>query len=153
MWFIGVEVEQEMSAPPPKKNSGSAPDSVYFSSTESYENNTTFQRKKGGGSPLGSPLKFTHAVMAKCPVIMIGRESSITLSGIFLGRMGRKTCTLGSRHDPRLSKTPINVSSSPGGREGQVLHTAELVVCASFHIAVFLHKGLLGGTLPKRVNF
>ena len=24
MWFIGVEVEQENSAPPPKKNSGSA---------------------------------------------------------------------------------------------------------------------------------
>ena len=24
MWFIGVEVEQEKSAPPPKKNSGSA---------------------------------------------------------------------------------------------------------------------------------
>ena len=26
MWFIGVEVEQETSAPPPKKYSGSAPD-------------------------------------------------------------------------------------------------------------------------------
>ena len=25
MWFIGVEVEQERSAPPPKKNPGSAP--------------------------------------------------------------------------------------------------------------------------------
>ena len=25
MWFIGVEVEQETSAPHPKKNSGSAP--------------------------------------------------------------------------------------------------------------------------------
>ena len=28
MWFIGVEVEQEMSAPPPKKNPGSAPGMV-----------------------------------------------------------------------------------------------------------------------------
>ena len=28
MWFIGVEVEQETSAPPPKKNPGSAPDIV-----------------------------------------------------------------------------------------------------------------------------
>ena len=65
-------------------------DTVYFSATEFYENNTTFQRKKGGCSPLGSPLKSTHAVMAKCPVIIIGRESSITLSGVFLGRMGRK---------------------------------------------------------------
>ena len=26
MWFIGVEVEQETSAPPPKKNPGSSPD-------------------------------------------------------------------------------------------------------------------------------
>ena len=29
MWFIGVEVEQETSAPPPKKNPGSAP-AVYI---------------------------------------------------------------------------------------------------------------------------
>ena len=28
MWFIGVEVEQETSAPPPKKNSGSAPGTI-----------------------------------------------------------------------------------------------------------------------------
>ena len=26
MWFIGVEVEQETSAPPPKQNPGCAPD-------------------------------------------------------------------------------------------------------------------------------
>ena len=26
MWFIGVEVEQQTSAPPPKRNPGSAPD-------------------------------------------------------------------------------------------------------------------------------
>ena len=31
MWFIGVEVEQETSAPPPKKNPGSAPGSLYIS--------------------------------------------------------------------------------------------------------------------------
>ena len=29
MWFIGVEVEQETSAPPPKKNPGSAPELRY----------------------------------------------------------------------------------------------------------------------------
>ena len=29
MWFIGVEVEQETSAPPPKKNPGSTPDAHY----------------------------------------------------------------------------------------------------------------------------
>ena len=30
MWFIGVEVEQETSAPPPKKNPGSAPVTAVF---------------------------------------------------------------------------------------------------------------------------
>ena len=34
MWFIGVEVEQDTSAPPPKKNPGSAP--VYYA--KYYEN-------------------------------------------------------------------------------------------------------------------
>ena len=28
MWFIGVEVEQETSAPPPPKNPGSAPEKM-----------------------------------------------------------------------------------------------------------------------------
>ena len=30
VWFIGVEVEQETSAPPPKKNPGSAPDAHFI---------------------------------------------------------------------------------------------------------------------------
>ena len=30
MWFIGVQVEQEMSAPPPKKKRGSAPDKSFI---------------------------------------------------------------------------------------------------------------------------
>ena len=30
MWFIGVEVKQETSAPPPKKNPGSAPCSSFL---------------------------------------------------------------------------------------------------------------------------
>ena len=33
MWFIGVEVEQETSAPHPKKNPGSAPDISCFNFT------------------------------------------------------------------------------------------------------------------------
>ena len=33
MWFIGVEVEQETSAPPPKKNPGSAPETKPFPAT------------------------------------------------------------------------------------------------------------------------
>ena len=30
MWFIGVEVEKETSAPPPKKNPGSAPGIILY---------------------------------------------------------------------------------------------------------------------------
>ena len=33
MWFIGVKVEQETSAPPPKKNPGSTPDTYLSTST------------------------------------------------------------------------------------------------------------------------
>ena len=36
MWFIGVEVEQETSAPPPKKNPGSAPVVVLCSRPPQY---------------------------------------------------------------------------------------------------------------------
>ena len=36
MWFIGVEEEQETSAPPPKKNPGSAPVTL-FSQCEMHE--------------------------------------------------------------------------------------------------------------------
>ena len=33
LWFIGVEVEQETSAPPPEKHPGSAPDIHRFVAT------------------------------------------------------------------------------------------------------------------------
>ena len=36
MWFIGVEVEQETSAPPPKKNPGSAPVNKIYYCMEMY---------------------------------------------------------------------------------------------------------------------
>ena len=37
MWFIGVEVEQETSAPPPNKKPGSAPVFVMFNATQQRE--------------------------------------------------------------------------------------------------------------------
>ena len=37
MWFIGVEVEQERSAPPPKKNPGSAPGDCCICTTMQIE--------------------------------------------------------------------------------------------------------------------
>ena len=36
MWFIGVEVEQETSAPPPKRNPGSAPATLLAESLRSF---------------------------------------------------------------------------------------------------------------------
>ena len=54
MWFIGVEVEQETSAPPPTKNPGSAPDSVSASNEKvvrrkvCFKRLTKFQVKKKG---------------------------------------------------------------------------------------------------------
>ena len=36
MWFIGVEVERETSAPPPKKNPGSAPELSHYTIKESW---------------------------------------------------------------------------------------------------------------------
>ena len=62
LWFIGVEAEQEMSAPPPKKNPGSAPASAQASlcwreageSTKGrcMENNGKRKEKKTRGSCL-----------------------------------------------------------------------------------------------------
>ena len=37
MWFIGVKVEQETSAPPPKKNPGSPPVLRFITGTELYK--------------------------------------------------------------------------------------------------------------------
>ena len=36
MWFIGIEVEQETSAPPPKKNPGSVPERAPASASETH---------------------------------------------------------------------------------------------------------------------
>ena len=44
MWFIGVEAEQETSAPPPQKNPGSAPAQSYEwdQAKPSYVNSNIF---------------------------------------------------------------------------------------------------------------
>ena len=51
MWFIGVEVEQETSAPPPKKNPGSAP-------VLNVEDNKLFN-EESGQRLMGEPLLLT----------------------------------------------------------------------------------------------
>ena len=45
MWFIGVEAEQETSAPPSKKNPGSAPDSRRGNMRSKYEIKTKANRE------------------------------------------------------------------------------------------------------------
>ena len=52
MWFIGVEVEQETSAPPPKKNPGSAP--VYYYRGSLYQ---------------GSNVQEEHQILRNCDSI------------------------------------------------------------------------------------
>ena len=42
MWFIGVEVEKETSAPPPKKNPGSVPETFANLNTLKVQNPKTF---------------------------------------------------------------------------------------------------------------
>ena len=39
MWFIGVEVEKETSAPPPERNPGSAPGSAFLNIDHINNNN------------------------------------------------------------------------------------------------------------------
>ena len=51
MWFIGVEVEQETSAPPPKKNPGSAPEPLSTLCDTAYKN---IHLKALTGNPRGS---------------------------------------------------------------------------------------------------
>ena len=49
MWFIGVEVEQETSAPPPKKNPGSAPVTLTCKMKEYYTHFTSLDYCIRGG--------------------------------------------------------------------------------------------------------
>ena len=49
MWFIGVEVEQETSAPPPKKNPGSAPENGDGVGVGTYLS-LSLSGREGGGS-------------------------------------------------------------------------------------------------------
>ena len=69
MWFIGVEVEQETSAPPPKKNPGSAPAEIYTASLSCVSGphagyfNETNQQYSFLSSVLKKCLKINKPVM------------------------------------------------------------------------------------------
>ena len=71
MWFIGVEVEEETSAPPPKKNPGSAP--VLYCCPYPTSSPGLFPQKMGGaphsffeGKALGTRLAHTLNSSANC---------------------------------------------------------------------------------------
>ena len=51
MWFIGVEVEQETSAPPPKKNPGSAPDNLQIIISNIQTNKNKFNDEQAKVRP------------------------------------------------------------------------------------------------------
>ena len=52
MWFIGVEEEQETSAPPPKKNPGSAPDNLQIIISNIQTNKNKFNDKQAKVRPI-----------------------------------------------------------------------------------------------------
>ena len=56
MWFIGVEVEQETSAPPPKKNPGSAPE-LCLEPKLKHEGQINLMSHTSKGNLLYVPLK------------------------------------------------------------------------------------------------
>ena len=64
MWFIGVEVEQETSAPTPKKNPGSAPAHVDEISEFESERTVSKVRKKKDDFWVVLPysVKWTHEI-------------------------------------------------------------------------------------------
>ena len=68
MWFIGVEVEQETSAPPPKKKPGSAPANVHanFCGTSwprnKIESNNLYKQQLDFWLPItDSALYYVHS--------------------------------------------------------------------------------------------
>ena len=57
MWFIGVEVEQETSAPPPKRNPGSAPTGEWGGGSNAKERDSpSFRSPEAGISEFGKRL-------------------------------------------------------------------------------------------------
>ena len=59
MWFIGVEVQQEMSAPPPKKNPGFAPVARFI-----------FRMEQGKASKNGQQQMFPSNIDYRDEVIL-----------------------------------------------------------------------------------
>ena len=60
MWLIGVELEQDTSAPPPKKNPGSAPGtSTPTCICYSYEIKVAFQTSELAGRTVAGPVILT----------------------------------------------------------------------------------------------
>ena len=75
MWFIGVEVEQETSAPPPKKNPGSAPARGFPSGTKQknvyhlHPNRSFREFVVNGKQPLSPDTPETRA---KYEIVFLG---------------------------------------------------------------------------------
>ena len=62
MWFIGVEVEQETSAPPPKKNPGSAPEDILAKTRRRMTTAIMFSRQNNAGSRVSNTQKLKLSI-------------------------------------------------------------------------------------------
>ena len=68
MWFIGVEVEQETSAPPPKKNPGSAPVSIDHLAIGDTRVSPVTGAKNLGTNGLNSNLNLNEHINKTCKI-------------------------------------------------------------------------------------
>ena len=98
MWFIGVEVEQETSAPPPKKNPGSAPDSVISHAFAYCQDGVENRNKVYSIPPASHSFRTFHLLppIALPPPFSPGlplpssHKQKTTATSLFLFRRGSK---------------------------------------------------------------
>ena len=112
MWFIGVEIEQETSAPPPKKNPGSPPASAseggphlsrldfsHFPNLARARANTHFPKTAEPSYPSLNLLSFVQM----CTIQPIQRLKNITLTGI--------SCSTFRMYNPFFNSKSFNLIS------------------------------------------
>ena len=70
MWFIGVEVEQETSAPPPKKNPGSAP-ATAFEPARKFCQNSSHPERRNYLCSISGPGVVLRAQLSSCFILYL----------------------------------------------------------------------------------
>ena len=70
MWFIGVEVEKETSAPPPKKNPGSAP-ATAFEPARKFCQNSSHPERRNYFRSISGPGVVLRAQLSSCFILYL----------------------------------------------------------------------------------